>query len=59
MKLKAFRKEWNGAPCDVMEFAQAASKVSDCPALRATGQELLEAESSFMFQLTHVKVSIG
>jgi len=59
VKLSKFKKDFDGAPFLLEEFAELAEKVTDCTNLKEAAQEFLEAKEEFERQLECAGVGIG
>jgi len=59
MKLEAFVEEFDCAPLDITEFAEAAQSVIDCPELSTAATLFLTAAHDFENIMLEQGVEIG
>ena len=57
--LAQFRKDYDGSPLALEDFAEGATTVTDCEELRAAGDAFGEAETKLLELLEKYEVEIG
>jgi hypothetical protein len=57
--LKKFAKDYNEAPYELQDFAEGASKVTDCPALANAANAYRKAREDFLSALEDQGIEIG
>lgn len=59
MTLEKFQEEFNGAPYDLIEFAEVAAKLVDCPKLADAADDYMGAMRNFIRVLNENQVEVG
>ena len=57
--LEEFQEDFNGAPFELIDFADAAADVEDCEPLSMAARDFIHAKEVFESTLEHFGVEVG
>ena len=57
--LEEFQEDFNGAPFDLSDFAEAAVDIEDCDAIAVAARDFLHAKEVFETTLEQYGIEVG